>query len=99
MEIIDARELSRYLKINEKKIYKLVQESVIPHIKIGGKIAFTRELIDEWILENTVQQKHVFTLCAAAALVFTAIGGIGPATADVLPPLDQMNGLFQKFFV
>jgi len=51
MEIIYTKELSRYLKINEGKIYKLVQESKIPHIKIGGKIAFTREIVNKWILE------------------------------------------------
>ena len=46
MEIFSAKDLSKYLKINEKKIYKLVQESRLPHIKIGGKIAFTKELMD-----------------------------------------------------
>jgi excisionase family DNA binding protein len=60
MEILSARDLSKYLKINEKKIYKLVQEARLPHIKIGGKIAFTRELIDKWILENTVREENIF---------------------------------------
>jgi putative molybdopterin biosynthesis protein len=59
MEILSAKELSKYLKINEKKIYKLAQEGTLPHVKIGGKVAFTRELIDRWILENTEREKHV----------------------------------------
>jgi len=59
MEILSAKELSRYLKINEKKVYKLVQEAKIPHIKIGGKVAFTKELIDRWILENTEIKRHI----------------------------------------
>jgi len=37
MEILSAKDLSKYIKINEKKIYKLVQESRLPHIKIGEK--------------------------------------------------------------
>ncbi len=60
MEIFSAKDLSKYLKINEKKIYKLVQESRLPHIKIGGKIAFTKELIDKWILENTAREENIF---------------------------------------
>jgi len=60
MEIISARELSQYLRINEKKVYKLVQESKIPHIKIGGKIAFVREIVDRWILENTERENHIY---------------------------------------
>lgn len=60
MEILSAKELSSYLKINEKKAYKLVQEGKIPHIKIGGKIAFTKESIDRWILENTEKEGHIY---------------------------------------
>ena len=53
MEIMSARDLSKYLKINEKKGYKLVQECKIPSMKIGGKVTFVKELIDKWMLENT----------------------------------------------
>ncbi len=60
MEIMSAKELSKYLKINEKMIYRLVQESKLPSVRIGGKIAFARELIDDWILENTQREKLVF---------------------------------------
>lgn len=59
MEIISARELSKYLRINEKMIYRLVQESRLPSIRIGGKIAFARELIDGWIIENTQREKLI----------------------------------------
>ena len=60
MEILSARDLSKYLKINEKKIYKLAQESKLPYTKIGGKIAFTKELIDKWILENTTREQNIY---------------------------------------
>lgn len=59
MEILSAKELSAYLRINEKKVYKLVQEGKIPHVKIGGKVAFTKEIIDKWILENTEIKRHI----------------------------------------
>lgn len=60
MEILSARDLSKYLKINEKKIYKLAQESKLPYTKIGGKVAFTKELIDKWILENTSREHNIY---------------------------------------
>jgi putative molybdopterin biosynthesis protein len=60
MEILSAKDLSKYLKINEKKIYKLAQESKLPYTKIGGKIAFTKELIDKWILENTAREGNIY---------------------------------------
>jgi excisionase family DNA binding protein len=60
MEIMSARELSRYLKINEKKIYQLAKESKLPHTWIGGKIAFVREIIDQWIARTTEQENHIY---------------------------------------
>ncbi len=60
MEIMSAKEVSKYLRINEKMIYRLVQESRLPAVRIGGKISFARELIDDWILENTQREKLVF---------------------------------------
>jgi putative molybdopterin biosynthesis protein len=59
MEILSAREIARYLKINEKKVYQLAREAELPHLWIGGKIAFTREIIDRWILENTKGADHI----------------------------------------
>lgn len=60
MQIMSAKELSKYLRINEKMIYRLVQESRLPAVRIGGKISFAKELIDEWILENTQREKLIF---------------------------------------
>ena len=60
MEIMSAKELSKYLRINEKMIYRLVQESRLPAVRIGGKISFAKELIDDWILENTQREKLIF---------------------------------------
>jgi excisionase family DNA binding protein len=60
MQILSAKDLSKYLKINEKKIYKLAQESKLPYTKIGGKIAFTKELIDKWLLENTNREQNIY---------------------------------------
>jgi putative molybdopterin biosynthesis protein len=95
MEVMSAKELSRYLKINEKKIYKLVQESRIPSLKIGGKIAFTREIIDRWILENTERGEQIL-LAGSDDMLLRRIIDLynGSAQSTVFyAPVGSMNGL------
>jgi len=95
MEIIYTKELSKYLKINEKKIYKLVQESKIPHIKIGGKIAFTREIVNKWILENTEREKHIY-IAGSDDILLKRIIDIYNKNGNVIAyyaPIGSINGL------
>lgn len=95
MEIISTRELSKYLKINEKKIYKLVQESKIPHIKIGGKIAFTKEIIDRWILENTAREQHIYIAGSDDILLRRIIDIYNSKNTGIAfyAPIGSINGL------
>ena len=53
MEIMSARDLSRYLKINNKMPYRLIRETDMPCAWIGGTVTFAKELIDKWIMEKT----------------------------------------------
>lgn len=48
-EILTIRDLAKYLKINERTVYKLAQEKKIPAFKIGGSWRFMRTMIDDWI--------------------------------------------------
>jgi excisionase family DNA binding protein len=95
MEIISTRELSKYLKINEKKIYKLVQESKIPHIKIGGKIAFAKEIVDRWIFENTEREKHVYIAGSDDILLRRIIDIYNSKNTGIAfyAPIGSINGL------
>lgn len=95
MEIISARELSQYLRINEKKVYKLVQESKIPHIKIGGKIAFVREIVDRWILENTERENHIYIAGSDDILLKRIIDLNNKAMPNKVfyAPIGSINGL------
>ena len=95
MEILSAKELSRYLKINEKKIYQLVRSSTLPHTKIGGKIAFAKELIDAWIAENTEREKHLYIAGSDDPLlrrIIDAYNKEGPSTI-FYAPVGSINGL------
>jgi len=95
MEIMSARDLSRYLKINEKKIYKLVQEGKVPSMKIGGKIAFVKELIDKWILENTEREQQLFVAGSDDVLLRNVIDSYNSLHGGLVfyAPVGSLNGL------
>ncbi len=95
MEILSARDLSKYLKINEKKIYKLAQEGTLPHVKIGGKVAFTKELIDRWLLENTEREKHVLIAGSDDPLIRQVIDLYNAKNQGVIyyAPVGSITGL------
>lgn len=46
-------ELAQLLHVNEKKIYQLAGCGEIPGTKVTGKWIFPRQLIDDWLLENS----------------------------------------------
>jgi putative molybdopterin biosynthesis protein len=95
MEIMSARDLSRYLRINEKKIYKLVQESKVPHLKIGGKIAFAKEIIDKWILERTETERHLYIAGSDDMLLHRIIAAANSKNDYTVfyAPIGSVNGL------
>jgi len=53
-EIMDVKELSKYLGIGKSKIYKLIREKKIPASKIGRQYRFSKSVIDSWLKENLI---------------------------------------------
>lgn len=53
-EYLTTREVARYLRLNEKKIYALVAEGRLPAARISGKWLFPRHLVDQWIEKKTL---------------------------------------------
>lgn len=45
-QIMDIKEVSRYLKIKEQTVYHLAQQGKIPALKIGGQWKIKKEHID-----------------------------------------------------
>lgn len=50
---MNVKQVADYLQLNEKKVYALVSEGIIPSTKITGKWMFPRALIDNWIIESS----------------------------------------------
>jgi len=50
---LSVKQLAEYLQINEKKIYVLANDGMLPGTKITGKWLFPRSLIDQWLMESS----------------------------------------------
>lgn len=48
-EIMNTREVARYLDIHEKQIYALIRAGRLPATRVTGKWIFPKSVIDEWI--------------------------------------------------
>lgn len=51
-EIMNTKEVAKYLGIHEKQVYALIKSKKIPSTRVTGKWVFPKNLIDEWIETN-----------------------------------------------
>lgn len=49
VSIMTIKEVSDYLKVTERTIYRLAAGKQIPAFKVGGSWRFSRSEIDQWI--------------------------------------------------
>jgi excisionase family DNA binding protein len=53
-DILTIKEVSEYLKVTERTLYRLAQEGKIPAFKVGGSWRFQLSDLDEWITKQKV---------------------------------------------
>ena len=53
LELLDAKEAAKLLKISVSSLRRLYYHNQIPHVKIGGVLRFEKKLIADWILSQT----------------------------------------------
>jgi len=58
-DLMTTRELAEFLRLNEKKVYQLVREGAVPHVRVGGKWLFPRSHILRWIDERVQYEQDV----------------------------------------
>lgn len=51
-ELLNVREVARYLGINEKKVYFLAKTGKIPCTRVTGKWTFPKKLVAQWIEQS-----------------------------------------------
>jgi putative molybdopterin biosynthesis protein len=50
--MMDTREVAAYLRLKERRIYDLVRDRAIPHVRGTGKLLFPRDEVDRWLRGN-----------------------------------------------
>ncbi len=90
---MNTRELAKYLGINEKKVYSLIEEKGLPATKVTGKWGFFKELVDHW-LENSVEN-HPSVLHKLKGFLMVA-GSNDPLLDFALGEMEH-SGLFPFF--
>jgi len=50
-EFLTAREVARYLRVNQYTVYRLVTQKKLRAVKVGSQWRFRRSVLDHW-LEN-----------------------------------------------
>ena len=58
-QLLTTREVAAFLKINEKKVYRLIQDGSIPCTRVVGKWLFPLEQINRWLEEQTALAKNI----------------------------------------
>ena len=48
-KIMNARQLSEYLELSLISIYRMTSGNLIPFKKIGARVVFRKDVIDEWL--------------------------------------------------
>ncbi len=73
----------------------MVHESNIPSSKMGGKIVFTREIIDQWILENTTRDQQIYVAGSDDIILKSIVDTYNSHRKGLVfyAPIGSMNGL------
>jgi len=48
-EFLTAREVARYLRVNQYTVYRLVTQKKLPAVKVGSQWRFRRRVLDRWL--------------------------------------------------
>ncbi len=85
---LNTKEVARFLQVNEKIIYSLINQKGLPATKITGKWLFPRRLVEEWLETNLLNYKK------STAERTTEAGRLYIAGSDD-PLLQQLFGLYR----
>lgn len=58
-ELMTTKELADFLRLNEKKVYQLIRDGNIPHVKIAGKWLFPKIHVLRWIDEHVQRERDI----------------------------------------
>lgn len=96
-ELLTTRELAELLRLNEKKVYQLVREGGIPHVRITGKWLFPRWHVLRWIEENVQREKDILIAGSDDILLGRLLASYSrekfPKSLTFYSPIGSLNGI------
>jgi putative molybdopterin biosynthesis protein len=96
-ELMNTREVARYLGINEKKVYFLAKAGKIPCTRVTGKWTFPKKLIDQWIEESA--SSLVGRSVRAEQRDFLLVAGSDDPSLGILHDLYEAQAQTASFFM
>ena len=54
--LLTVEEVATLLRLSPRGVYNLVAARRIPHIKVGTRVRFKVEQVEEWLAEKTVDE-------------------------------------------
>ncbi len=57
--MLTTKELADLLRLNEKKVYQLIKEGGVPHVRIAGKWLFPKDHVARWIAERVQRERDI----------------------------------------
>ena len=55
MQVFTVKEVAKYLNCSVSSVRALVRKKEIPHFRIGSKLNFNKEAVDNWIHNQEIQ--------------------------------------------
>ena len=59
MEVLGVKDIAEYLNCSESKIRNMVRDKEIPYFRIGNKLNFNKEAINNWIHNQEITNLQV----------------------------------------
>jgi putative molybdopterin biosynthesis protein len=97
-ELMNTKEIAKYLEIHEKQVYLLIKAGKIPCSRVTGKWIFPKKLIDEWIqtsAQDSLQQARKKINKIEGALL--AAGSNDPVLDILLTAIKKDHPAFNIF--
>ena len=73
---MNIKDVSNYLNVNEKTVYRMLSDGSIPAVKIGGSWRFDEHIIKEWVESKMTGLKSIKKEFPKIISLFSGCGGL-----------------------
>lgn len=50
--MMSVQDVAEYFGLHKDTIYDLVKKNKLPHFKVGGRIFFFRDVLEQWLMDH-----------------------------------------------